>query len=377
MATRREFLKAGLGAGAIVLLAGCGGTAASTGPSSGSGVDADIQKAYDGYVKQYMPNVSIDLLKAAKAEGKVSLYHGQTGSDDASLAIFKQNFPFLPVETVALSGGNMIERFGSEYRAGKYLADLVAITSLPAAMGFQKEGFVMEYKIGPADEIAPTHQLPGYIYSQYSSVNAVGYNPTKMKDEDARLFQKWEGLLDPKWDGKKWAMNSDISGGALQVLYVFQYKTFGTALWEKMAKNVNLYPGSVPITDSIVSGETDIAGGSGADAFGAAYDKGAPVHWVYPEPVLAVPSVQFIASHAPHPNAAKVYQEFFFSVPSLSNYVQTGAMVDRKNVPDNRKVKSEPWFRPPDTTKLWPYTPEDITTGFPEAAKAWRSVFKA
>jgi iron(III) transport system substrate-binding protein len=182
--------------------------------------------------------------------------------------------------------------------------------------------------------------------------------------------------MDPKWNGKKFTLNSDISGGSLQVLYVYQFKTFGTKLWELMAKNIVLFPGSVPMADAIISGEADIAGGAGADAFGSKFDKGAPVHWVYPEPILSVPVVQFITSHAPHPNAAKLYQEFFFSKPSLANFVQQGAMVDRPGVPDNRKVKSEPWFVPPDPAKLWAYTSDDITNTFPEVTKAWNSIFK-
>ena len=377
MTTRRSFLKTSFSAGAALLLAaGGGGAAGSSSPSGGSAFDADVQKAYDGYAKANMPNVSIDLLQAAKKEGTLSLYHGQTGSDDASLTLFKQNFPFINVEAVALSGGNMLERFGGEYRSGKYLSDVVSITSKPAAEGFQKEGFIMNYTIGPANEIAPSHQVPGYIYSQYSSLNAVAWNPDHIKDDDAKVFLKWEGLMDPKWAGKKFTINSDISGGSLQALYVYQYKTFGTKLWEFMAKNIVLFPGSVPMSDAIVSGEADIAGGAGADAFGTAYNKGAPVHWVYPEPIVSVPVVQFITSHAPHPNVSKVYQEFFFSKPSLANFVDQGAMVDRPGVPDNRKVKSEPWFVAPDPAKLWDYTSDDITNTFPEAAKAWNSVFK-
>lgn len=99
-------------------------------------------------------------------------------------------------------------------------------------------------------------------------------------------------------------------------------------------------------------------------------------NWTYPEPVLALPLVAFIAGKAPNPNAAKVFIEYLFSLPSLATYVSQGGLPDRKGVPDNRKIRSEPWFSPPDTSKLWSYTTEDILTTFPEVAKAWNSIFK-
>ena len=60
-----------------------------------------------------------------------------------------------------------------------------------------------------------------------------------------------------------------------------------------------------------------------------------------------------------------------FSIPALSTWANQGALVDRKGVTDNRKVKNEAWYVAPDNAKLWQYTTEDISTTFPEAAKAW------
>src|SRR5690349_22544085 len=150
--SRRQFLESALSAGAALMLASCGGSAGS----ASGGADADLQKAFD-YAKANMPAVTLDLLKAAKADGKFVFYHGQTGSDDAMLAEFQKQFPFIKVQSVTLSGGNLVERFNSEYKAGKYLVDVVSITSLPAAAQAQKDGFVMAYKPGPADEIPAAH----------------------------------------------------------------------------------------------------------------------------------------------------------------------------------------------------------------------------
>lgn len=374
MITRRYFLQSTLGAGAALLLAACGGGGSASSVSSGT--DADVQKVFE-YTQKNMPAVSLDLLKAAKAEGKFVFYHGQTGSDDAMLAEFQKQFPFIKVESVVLSGGNLIERFNSEYKAGKYLVDVMSITSLPAAAQMQKDGFVMAYTPGAAKEITPSHTVPGYVYAYESSIMAVGWNPNNIKDDDAKsVFSKWEGLGDARWQGKKYALNSDISGGSLQVLYVFEYKQFGTSLWQKMASNYNLYPGSPPIADSVISGESDIAAGLSAETMEAKWDKGAPIHWVYPEPVLALPLVEFIAAHAPNPNAAKVFLEYTLSLPSLATYAAQGGVPERKGVPDNRKVTSEAWYSPPNMGNQWAYTNEDIQTTFPEVSKAWNGIFK-
>ncbi len=378
MTTRRQFLRTSALAAGALLLAACGGSAASggTSPSSGSGADADVQKAFE-YTKANMPAITLDILKAAKAEGKLSYYHGQTGSDDNIMAEFQKQFPFIKIEGVALSGGNLVERFNSEYKSQKYLVDVVSITSLPAATQAQKDGFVMPYTIGPASEIAPTHQVPGYVYSYGSSLMGLGWNPDRIKDDDAKAsLLKWEGLADARWQGKKFAMNSDISGGSLQVLYTFEYKTFGTSLWQKMAPTANLYPGSPPIADSVISGESDIAAGLSAETMQQKWEKGAPIHWVFPEPILAVPLVQFIAAKPPNPNAAKVFVEHVFSLPVASMWASQGYLVDRKGTQDTRKVRNEPWWVQPDPSKLWSYTTDDILTTFPEVAKAWNSVFK-
>lgn len=373
--TRRSFLQMALGGGSALLLAAC--TSAPAAPAAVSSADADVQQAYDGFVKQNMPNVPIDVVKAAKAEGKVVYYHGQTGSDQARIDLFKKTFPFVAIEGVALSGGDLVQRFNTEYRAGQTLADVVFFTSLPSAEKAQKEGFILPYTIGPASEIAPSHQIPGNAYAVYSSLLAVAWNADKVKDEDAKVFQTWEGLGDARWAGKKFALNSDVSGGTLQVLYVMQYKLYGTSLWQKLAQNYALYSGSVTIANAVASGEVDIANGGSAESWASLWDKSAPVHWAYPEPVLAVPVVQFIAAKPPHPNAAKLFQEFTFTLPSQNTHVNQGAFSDRKGVTDTRKVKSEPWYRAPDPSKLWSYTSQDIDTAFPEASAKWKEIFKA
>ena len=360
----------------MAVLTACSAVPGAPGQSA-SGTDADVQRAYDTFVKANMPNVTLDVLKAAKAEGKLTYYHGQTGSDAAMLDLFGKTFPFITVDGVALSGGNLVQRFMTEYQAGQYLADVVFFTSMPAAEQAQQQGFVMPYKIGPADQIPASHQVPGYAYGVYSSVMATAWNADKIDDrEAAAAFQTWQGLFDPRWQGKKFTLNSDYSGGTLQVLYVLQYRLFGTRLWERLAQNVTLYAGSVAMANAIASGEVDIAAGGSSESWAQLYEKGAPVHWAYTQPIAAVPVVQFIAAHAPHPNAAKVLQEFIYTVPAQNTYVAQGAFSDIPGTTDNRKVRSEPWFSPPDPGKLWSYTTADINATFPEASAAFRSIFK-
>lgn len=340
-------------------------------------VDADVQQAYDQFVKNEMPGVPIELVQAAKREGTVTYYHTLNPAPPELVKGFQKTFPFVKVQVLQLNGGPLVERFMGESRAGQFFADVVLFSSLTDAKQAHKERFVMGYKVSVEEELPKQQGVPGYVAPVAGSMQVVPYNPEKIKDGDATILRKWEGLLDARWDGKRFAVGEVMAGGTTHLANYFFYKTFGAKLWERVAKgSYAVFPGINPQLAAIIAGERDLAVSGPVGNVVAQWEKGAPVHWHYPEPHLALPYPQFVNAKAPHPSAAKLLHEFAMSIPGQQIFVSTGGFSYRKGPKETGKYTSEPWYIAPDPAKIWDYSDEELAAALPDIAKQWRAIFK-
>jgi ABC-type Fe3+ transport system substrate-binding protein len=372
---RRAFLKGGLfaasGLASVDLIAVCGGQ------SQPSGARDDVQQAYEGFVKKEMPNVSIDLLKAAKQEGTMTNYMTVQAFNKAMVEAFQKTFPFVQVQLTSLNGGPLVAKFMAESRANQNNADIVMFSSSSDAQTALDQKFVMNYKPTVEGELSMDHGVSGYVMPVTAEVEVIAYNSQKLKDADVQILKKWDGLLDTRWDGKKFAVSEVLSGGVAQLLNYYFSKQFQARMWQRIARSgYSIYPGGNPALDAVISGDIDIAVGVVASLAVAKLQTGAPLRWTNPTDWLITPDVQFINAKAPHPNAAKLFQEFALSAPGQKIFGDFGGVSLRKGIKSNADFQKQSWYQPVEATKAWSYTDKDLAAAMPDVAKQWRSIIK-
>jgi ABC-type Fe3+ transport system substrate-binding protein len=372
---RRAFLQGGLyaasGLASLDLLAACGGQP----QPSGSG--DDVRQAYDGFVKKEMPNVPIDLLRAAKQEGTLTNYMLVPAFNKALVTAFQAAFPFVQVQLTSLNGGPLVAKFLSEARAGQNNADIVMFSSSSDAQAALDQKFVLNYKPTVEGELNMDHGVSGYVMPVTGEVEVIAYNSQKVKDSDVQILKKWDGLLDSRWDGKKFAVTEVLSGGVAQLLNYYFNKQYGSRLWQRIARSgYSIYPGGNPALDAIISGDNDIGVGIAGSLAVAKLQTGAPLRWTNPQDWLITPYVQFINAKAPHPNAAKLFQEFALSPTGQRVFGSFGGVSLRSGIKSTADFQKQSWYQPIDATKAWSYTDKDLAAVIPDIAKQWRSIIK-
>jgi iron(III) transport system substrate-binding protein len=139
----------------------------------------------------------------------------------------------------------------------------------------------------------------------------IAYNPNNVPAADAP--KKWEDLLDPKW---KDAINVKVSNSGLQhgvwymllpILGMDYFKKFGDQKPRAFDSYVQQYDRLVNQQDKLIH----TAQYSGYLEWKA---KGAPVAFVTPPGGLPATAESWgIVGNAPHPNAARLYMDWFLS----------------------------------------------------------------
>jgi iron(III) transport system substrate-binding protein len=354
--SRRDFLRY---AGAGAVLVGSGGLGAfleacgSTPPPAPKGpVAYDTSALYD----------------AAKKEGKLVWNTAQfeLSQAEAVIAAFKKKFPGVDVEFVRQTSQQIARRVSEDFTKGAYTVDVVGTADEGNFVDFKKKGMLLAYT-PPDINFLPTQYQKldgdGAYFTSSLALIIISYN-TKLVTSPPKV---WQDMLDPKWKDKITLGHPRYSGQVLNwVLAVtgkYQWKYF-----EDMAK-LNPKIGT-SINDTLAaeaSGDRQV----GASAHGVTLGrkaKGDPVDAVFPSDfTVLVVQPTAVLKNAPHPNAAKLFQNFNYSKEFSQVLTDTYQPPIRTDVPgpgglDLNKLKTE---RVP---------VEQLTSGLKEVTDKWRAI---
>ncbi len=143
-------------------------------------------------------------------------------------------------------------------------------------------------------------------------MEVIGYNTNLVKREDAP--KSYADLLDPKWMGKIVKGHPGYSGAILTATFVLA-RDLGWSYFEKLAQQkVMQVQSAADPPKKILLGERAVMADGNDYNLVLLKDQGQPVEVVYPaegSPLIIVPSGIFRS--APNPNAARLFQSFFFS----------------------------------------------------------------
>ncbi|MGB7951464.1 MAG: extracellular solute-binding protein [Candidatus Binatia bacterium] len=270
------------------------------------------------------------IVEGAKQEGQLTMYGGQEITHPEILAAFNKEFPFIKITSAAGRAADMMTRIVAERRADKYLVDLTA--SGP-------NGPRMLYLNKMLDPIAPMLILPEvkdasgwyggkhwyadpenrYLFMFEGTIVTTGlsYNTKSMNRDEIKSY--WD-LLEPKWKGR--LLGQDPRGAALltPVLILYHRPGVGPDFLRRFytETDITLFRDRRQGTNWLATGKFPLC--HLCREIDKAAKQGLPVDEIPPDKLKeggtiggGGSSVLALINRAPHPNAAKVFINWYLS----------------------------------------------------------------
>ncbi len=282
------------------------------------------------------------LVEAAKKEGRVAWYTSYV-SPELHAAV-KKNFEAkygIAVDLLNVRASELEERLRTEQSAGRFIGDVIqhgqaSITRLFRAGNVQEHGDVPN----AANMIDGQQAEPWEIGSLITGY-AIMVNSNLVKPEDEP--KSWRDLLDPKWKGKILADDMRALGGGFAVFSAtMMHPDMGEAFHRALAKQ------DVVFTRDVGQSERRVARGEypiwmpqvSVNVQGL---KGLPVRVIVPrEGIAYVRLDNGMLKNAPHPNAARLFMNYYVSEENQTLVGSMGLVPVTKGVaekiPADRRV---------------------------------------
>lgn len=259
--------------------------------------------------------VTPELIAAAKKEGKISFYSALELNTAERLARdFEQKYPGISVRVERSGAERIFQRIAQEQGSGINAVDVANSTDPAHYLDWKKNDWLAAYvpedvaRHFPADQIDPD----GTSATSCAWFEVIGYNTEQVKREEAP--KSYADLLDPKWRGKIVKGHPSYSGAIMTATFVLA-RDLGWPYLEKLSQQrVMQVQSAADPPKKILLGERAVMADGNDYNLVLAKDQGKPVEVVYPTegaPLIIVPSGIF--KNAPNPNAARLFQSYFFS----------------------------------------------------------------
>jgi iron(III) transport system substrate-binding protein len=270
-------------------------------------------------------------VRAAESEGQLTLY-GCCYDYDRVLEGFKKKYPKVKVTTV-LSGGQLAARILAERRGEKYLVDVVSsgANTLHDAL----------HKAHALDPIKPVLLLPEVVdqskwydgehryidmerryifaFNANSQSGQITYN---LKQASPGEFKSHWDLVNAKWKGKILSLDPTSFGMGTTLQFYYHHPDLGPPFLKKLYGEMQVTTGRDPrqMTDWLSTGKYSLCIRCNAGAeVGRAVQQQLPIgyldtdEWKEGGSASAAGGTLGIPTHAPHPNAAKVFVNWLLS----------------------------------------------------------------
>lgn len=337
------------------ILAACGGTAAPA-SSAGSSSPAVSGAAAPKPATSVAGGSWNDVIAAAKKEGKVSLI-GPQGNDmrDALTQGFQKAYPGVEVDLQSLPGDQTGPKVLVPMAAGQHPFDIAitgTTTAIQTLMPANAIVPVKDWLTGPNDS-DPSQWLNkkfsfsdkagqyDLIFSAYVKapwvVNGDQVNPAEFKSN--------KDLLNPKWKDKIVFRSPRTAGGGISVVtYWYATPALGKDFIKQMAsQNFTIENDDRQILDSTARGKYLIAIGPSDVLTNEFMAKGLPIKHVSSAQLAegayttAGNGSLVVFKEPPHPNATKLYLDYFLSKEGQTAWTNTAGIASyRRDVPHDK-----------------------------------------
>lgn len=305
-----------------------------------------------------------DIKEKGEAEGKMMFYAAFNANDSKTLIdAFKQLYPKIDATFYRATDAQLMERILTENRAGRNLWDVVMSTSF-YGHNLKKRGLLAPYDSPERKFYRDGYKDPqGAWTSIYTNYAAFGFNTRTMPK--ASVPKTHNDLLKPEWKG-----NIGIDTRA--------YEWFGTMLkamgdekgmayMRELAKQVQPRNGRTLLAQLVAAGEFKGALSAYSQTFEQLKPAGAPVDWVYLNPVFANIHPIGLSAKAPHPNAGRLFIDFALSKKGQELIRGMNRIPDRIDTPPDHARLME-GIKPA-------FAPTEVLEEFERYAKIFHEVF--
>jgi len=252
------------------------------------------------------------LLEKAKEEGKVSFYANITAIQPI-VQEFSKNMG-VKGEYTRISTSKFLATVLTEHQAGKLIADVLQ-SPQPIMELLKDKGVLAPYRSPAAASYPEWTRKDEKIQIFGIEYVALIYNKELVKSRD--VPKRYEDLTDPKWRGKIVMANPSAHATTISWLVGMKENVFSSeSAWmnfvKGLAANKPMFVRSFgPTPAPVESGEKLIAISMPKYIITKAP---APLDWAHVEqPLLGTPRGISVAATAKHPNAAKLFVDYWLS----------------------------------------------------------------
>jgi iron(III) transport system substrate-binding protein len=317
--------------------------------------------------------VTPELIDAARKEGKISYYSALELNVAERLGkAFEAKYPGIAVRVERSGAERIYQRIAQEQGSGINAVDVANSTDPAHYLDWKSKDWLAPYlpddvaKHFPADQFDPD----GLYATSCGWIETIGYNTNLVKAEDAP--KSYADLLDPKWQGKIVKAHPGYSGAIMTTTFVLS-RELGWSFFEKLAqqKVLQVQSAADPPKKLLLGERAVMADGNDYNLL-LSKEQGKPVEAVYAaegSPLIIVPSAVF--KNAPNPNAARLFQSFFFSVEGQQLLVDNFA-----HRSFHAQVKEKPRRQPLSALKLLKSDPAAVLEQSEEIKARYAKLFK-
>ena len=264
----------------------------------------------------------------AKKEGRLNLYVGRYGQA-ALLDEFKKDYPEIKIASVNGTGDQLATKIVAEVRAGKTIADIYS--------GGPNSSYSLLYRGKILDSIKSAFILPEvvdeskwyggkhiftdsedqfiFVYIALPGVRGLSYNSNLV---NAKEFKSYWDLTNPKWKGKITSQRPTETGLSVNLQFYYYQPELGPEFIKRALGAMDVTFGDRrTITDWLAVGKFAIC--HGCRQIEKASGQGLPVEdfetgdWKEGQPLSTGGGSISLIKGAPHPNAARVFINWFLS----------------------------------------------------------------
>ncbi len=254
----------------------------------------------------------------AKAEGKLTWY---TSADLPVAQAFAKAFETkhgIQVEVVRTGSEQLFSRYMKEIESNIHTPDVMHTSDESNFLEMKEKGLLTPWTIADEDMLDPKLKdklvdPDKMYYTVRMSVMAIAYNTSIIPVAEGP--KSWQDAVDPKYRGKIAHGHPNYSGAILTAMLWLSEK-YGWEYYENLAKLEPLVlQSAIDVTRTAAGGERGMALSTLDYTFYQRKAEGAPLETVYPsDGVPQINSPQAVLKQAPHPNAARLFQDYAFSL---------------------------------------------------------------